>query len=55
MHRDNPSSECFKYVSKSLSCYGNTGYRIVRRRVKQNGDGFLGHRLSEDAGFIDRR
>ena len=32
-----------------------TGYRIVRRRVKQNGDGFLGHRLSEDAGFIDRR
>ena len=55
MHRDNPSSECFKYVSESLSCYGNAGYRIVRRRVKQNGDGFLGHRLSEDAGFIDRR
>ena len=22
MHRDNPSSECFKYVSESLSCYG---------------------------------
>ena len=54
--KQRPNKTCIVTTHRpSLSCYGNTGYRIVRRRVKQNGDGFLGHRLSEDAGFIDRR
>ena len=34
MYRDNSQTKRVKYVPESLQSYGNTGHRIIRRRIK---------------------